>query len=95
MRIQLSTCQALRATRPVRGSYHTHIRAARTEIYAIGREPRRSFIGRSTRADHGNEPGNRTLHRHPQTFTSRKRSIIPRPFRLYPFREEIRKNSRL
>lgn len=65
MRIQLSTCQALRATRPVRGSYHTHIRAARTEIYAIGREPRRSFIGRSTRADHGNEPGNRTLHRHP------------------------------
>lgn len=63
MRIQLSTCQPLRATRPVRGSYHTHIRAARTEIYAIGREPRRSFIGRSTRADHGNEPANRTLHR--------------------------------
>lgn len=83
MRIQLSTCQALRATRPVRGSYHTHIRAARTEIYAIGREPRRSFIGRSTRADHGNEPGNRTLHppreTSPQTSHKLLRlSILPR-----------------
>lgn len=59
MRIQLSTCQALRATRPVRGSYRTHIRVARTEIYAIGREPRRSFIGRYTRADHRYGTGNR------------------------------------